>query len=83
MLNLERVADVTNLRETFFAALRYHENNSDTIISFKMNKFTSTTEYKMGQSESPLGYLKRLQEEATYINSMAPTGEAAQSQIEC
>jgi hypothetical protein len=39
VLNLERVADVTNLQETFFAALRYHENNSDTIISYKMNKF--------------------------------------------
>ena len=77
VLNLERVADVTNLRETFFAALRYHENNSDTIIAYKMNKFTSTTEYKMVQSESPLGYLKRLQEEAVYINSMAPTGEAS------
>ena len=77
VLNLDRVTDVTNLRETFFAALRYHENNSDTIISFKMNKFTSTTDYKMGPSESPLGYLKRLQEEATYINSMAPTGEAS------
>ena len=42
-----------------------------------MNKFTSTTDYKMFQSESPLGYLKRLQEEAVYINSMAPTGEAS------
>jgi hypothetical protein len=31
----------------------------------------------MLQSESPLGYLKRLQEEAVYINSMAPTGEAS------
>jgi hypothetical protein len=31
----------------------------------------------MVQGESPLGYLKRLQEEATYINSMAPTGEAS------
>ena len=40
-----------------------------------MNKFTSTSDYKMGPSESPLGYLKRLQEEADYINSMAPTGE--------
>ena len=77
VLNLERVADITNLRETFFAAVRYHENNSDTIISYKMNKFTSTTDYKMFQSESPLGYLKRLQEEAVYINSMAPTGEAS------
>ena len=77
VLNLERVADITNLRETFFAAVRYHENNSDTIISYKMNKFTSTTDYKMVQSESPLGYLKRLQEEAVYINSMAPTGEAS------
>ena len=54
VLNLDRVADITNLRETFFSALRYHENNSDTIISFKMNKFTSTTDYKMGPSESPL-----------------------------
>jgi hypothetical protein len=77
VLNLDKVADITNLRETFFAALRYHENNSDTIIAHKMNKFTSTTDYKMGQSESPLGYLKRLQEEADYINSMAPTGEAS------
>ena len=71
----KKVADITNLRETFILALKYHENNSDTMIAFKMNKFTSNSEYKMGQGESPTGYLNRLQEEADFVNSMAPTGE--------
>ena len=77
VLNKEKVSDFANLRETYVESLLYHESNSDTMISHKMNKFTSQTDFKMNQYEPPIGYLKRLQDEANEINAMAPTGEPA------
>jgi hypothetical protein len=75
ILNPTLALDPTNLRKTYVAALRYHENNSDTVINLKITKFLSQNDLRMGQNEPPEGYLKRIRMEADFINSMAHTGE--------
>jgi hypothetical protein len=75
VLNPNQIHDHTNLRNTYISALLFHEFNSDITISNRVNKFTSPTDFRMGQNEPPMGFLKRLQEESDVINSMIPTGE--------
>jgi hypothetical protein len=75
VLNLNQVFDLTNLRRTYIEALKFHENNSDSIIALRVSKFTSAENFKMVQNEPPVGFLRRLQEETDFINSMTPAGE--------
>ena len=76
VLNLTQVFDINNLRRTYVEALKFHENNSDSIIALRVSKFTSIENFKMVQNEPPLGFLRRLQEETDFINSMTPANEA-------
>jgi hypothetical protein len=75
VLNLSQVFDLNNLRRTYVEALKFHENNSDSIIALKVSKFTSPDNFKMVQNEPPVGFLRRLQKEADFINSMTPADE--------
>ena len=75
VLNFNQVFDITNLRKTYIDALMFHEYNSDSMVSLRVSKFNSMDCFKMEQNEPPKGYLRRLQDEAQFINSMTPTGE--------